>query len=107
MVRNRSLPALLRFLADHPLLNYLGTMLYGAIRYLEVGARCLILTMTTIPALSLRTRPFLRCLAVNTERQQTVLILCDKNSHKVILNAKRFPLASIAREILGIELFGA
>jgi hypothetical protein len=45
LVLERSLAALDRFLADHPLLDYVGTRLHGGIRCLKAGARCLILTI--------------------------------------------------------------
>jgi hypothetical protein len=45
LVLERSLASLDRFLADHPLLDYVGTRLHGGIRCLKAGARCLILTI--------------------------------------------------------------
>ena len=45
LVLDRTLAALDRFLADHPLLDYVGTRLHGGIRCLKAGARCLILTI--------------------------------------------------------------
>jgi hypothetical protein len=45
IVIERSLPALDRFLADHPQVDYVGTRLHGGIRCMKANARCLILTI--------------------------------------------------------------